>query len=570
LLSLATIKFLDADNGGDTVNDISGFSQFAAAQANGQRTTEIGRVLEILGSSSVVAFDAMLLQGFQNDSDLTLATAGNIGSHVKIRVGRCWLVGVVRSLKLVNADGDLVMATIDYLGEGLALEDSERFKGFRRGATRYPLPGARVHACDGHDMQTMFGGQTRPHIEVGRVHPTTDVRATILIDALLGKHFALIGSTGTGKSTATALVLHRICAMAPNGHIVMVDPHGEYGAAFSDTGHVFNVQNLAMPYWLMNFREHCEMFLTGHGDERQQDADILARCLLQARAKNRAAEGISRLSVDSPVPYSLNDLILILNTEMGKLEKSGGTAPYTRIKTKIEEMRSDLRYAFMFSGVLTGDSMNEFLSRVFRLPGDGKPISIIDVSSVPSEITSTVVAVLARMVFDYAIWSRGETQRPILLVCEEAHRYIPNDRTQTSYGQSVRLILERIAKEGRKYGVSLGLVTQRPSDLAEGVLSQLGTIITMRLNNERDQAFVRSAMPEGAKAFLDSIPSLRNRECIISGEGVTIPVRVSLDDLAQPLRPASHDPLFSDLWRDPLDDITALDRTIRRWRSQGK
>ena len=147
-------------------------------------------------------------------------------------------------------------------------------------------------------------------------------------------------------------------------------------------------------------------------------------------------------------------------------------------------------------------------------------------SGVPSDIVSVVVAVLSRLVFDYAIWSRNEVQRPLLLVCEEAHRYVPADKTGA--GQAVRKVLERIAKEGRKYGVSLGLITQRPSDLAEGVLSQCGTIIAMRLNNDRDQQFVKNAMPEGARGFLDVIPALRNRECIICGEGVAIPIRVSV------------------------------------------
>ena len=169
---------------------------------------------------------------------------------------------------------------------------------------------------------------------------------------------------------------------------------------------------------------------------------------------------------------------------------------------------------------------------------------------------------------DYAIWSRTEPQRPILLICEEAHRYIPN--TTTGKGQAVRKILERIAKEGRKYGVSLGLITQRPSDLAEGVLSQCGTIIAMRLNNDRDQAFVKAAMPEGARGFLDSIPALRNRECIICGEGVAIPIRVALDNLEEHRRPASSDPSFSELWQQHGREDEILERTIHRWRNQGR
>jgi DNA helicase HerA-like ATPase len=222
----------------------------------------------------------------------------------------------------------------------------------------------------------------------------------------------------------------------------------------------------------------------------------------------------------------------------------------------------------MFSGMLVGDTMGDFISKIFRMPGGGKPISIIDVSGVPSDITSTVVAVLSRLVFDFAIWGREEKTRPILLVCEEAHRYVPSEKNAD--GSSVGRILSRIAKEGRKYGISLGLITQRPSDLAEGVLSQCGTIISMRLNNDRDQAFVKAAMPEGARGFLDSIPALRNRECIICGEGVAIPIRVSFDNLEEMKRPASEDPSFTDLWRSSGGEEEAVLRTVQRWRSQGK
>ena len=242
------------------------------------------------------------------------------------------------------------------------------------------------------------------------------------------------------------------------------------------------------------------MLLQSSGPDRQLETDILAKCLLAARAKGRLGQDIPKLTVDAPVPYLLSDLSQILQQEMGKMDRAGDVAPYLRIKNKLDEIKGDPRYAFMFAGMLVADSMAAFVSRVFRLPGDGRPISIIDLSGVPSEVTSVVVAVLSRMVFDFAIWSRNEPRRPVLLMCEEAHRYVPSDREA---GSSVSRILGRIAKEGRKYGVSLGLVTQRPSDLAEGVLSQCGTIIAMRLNNERDQAFVRAAMPEGARGFLD-------------------------------------------------------------------
>ncbi|WP_380784947.1 ATP-binding protein [Sphingomonas sp. R86521] len=533
----------------------------------GQATVPIGYVFAIAGASSRIVIDRASIETLIDDTDPVVASAGSVGSQIKMRVGSTWLVANVRSLKLDDAAGTRVIAEIDFLGEG----DEERLTGklyrFRRGVTRYPMPGCEVYPITTADLKQIYAAEDRANIEVGTVYPTKDIRAALYVDAMLGKHFALVGSTGTGKSTSAALILHRICELAPQGHIVMIDPHGEYGAAFRGNGAIYDVTNLQMPYWLMNFEEHCEVFLTSSGSDRQFDADILAKCLLMAKAKSRLGQEIAKLTVDAPIPYLLSDLTNIVGLEMGKMDRAGDTAPYLRLKTKIDEIKSDPRYGFMFSGMLVADTMASFLQRIFRMPGEGKPISIIDVSGVPSDITSVVVAVLARMTFDYAIWSRNEEPRPILLVCEEAHRYIPaGQETSNSVGR----ILGRIAKEGRKYGVSLGLITQRPSDLAEGVLSQCGTIIAMRLNNDRDQAFVRAAMPEGARGFLDSIPALRNRECIICGEGVTIPVRVSFDGLDEAKRPASGDPLFSQLWRDVGGEDQIIARTIQRWRAQGK
>ncbi len=545
-----------------------GAREITVPPTGGDGSVQIGTVLDISGSASRILLDTRVLERTGQSLDPALASAGQIGSQIKVRVGATWLVANIRTLTCGSDGSTQVLAAIDFLGEG----DEERLTGkifnFRRGVTRYPFPGDPVFSMTSADMRQVYAADGRASIEIGNVYPTSDIRGALYIDAMLGKHFALLGSTGTGKSTSAALILHRICELAPQGHIVMIDPHGEYSAAFKTNGALYDVSNLAMPYWLMNFEEHCEVFLTTSGNERQVDADILSKCLLAARSRNRGAEGIAKLTVDSPIPYLLSDLSATIQAEMGKLDKAGENAPYMRLKTKIDEIKADPRYTFMFSGMMVADTMADFLSRIFRLPGDGKPISIIDVSGVPSDITSVVVAVLSRMVFDYAIWSRNEPQRPILLVCEEAHRYVPAERD--AHKSSVGKILGRIAKEGRKYGVSLGLITQRPSDLAEGVLSQCGTIIAMRLNNDRDQAFVRAAMPEGARGFLDTIPALRNRECIVCGEGVSIPIRVAMDDLEASKRPASSDPLFSQLWQQTGGEEEILARVVKRWRSQGK
>ena len=556
-------RFTGPTGGGDNASMPSDPAEASAINAS----MPIGVVLEISGSGSQVAFDLQRMNECQEDADPSIALSGQVGSQIKIRVGDAWLLANVRNQRKDRRTEGGIIANIDFLGEGSEEKLTGRIHGFKRGVTRYPVPGAMVFPATTADLKQIYASDGRANIEIGKVFPTKDIRAGLYTDAMLGKHFALLGSTGTGKSTSAALILHRIVESAPKGHIVMIDPHGEYSAAFRTTGHIFDVGNLQMPYWLMNFEEHCEVLLSSSGNERQVDQDILAKCLLSARSKNRLAETMGKITVDAPIPYLLSDLSTVLQDEMGKLDKATSSAPYMRIKAKLEELKSDPRYQFMFSGMLVGDTMTDFISKVFRMPSDGKPISIIDVSGVPSDITSTVVAVLSRLVFDFAIWAREEKPRPILLVCEEAHRYVPNEKN--AEGSSVGRVLSRIAKEGRKYGISLGLITQRPSDLAEGVLSQCGTIISMRLNNDRDQAFVRAAMPEGSRGFLDSIPALRNRECIVCGEGVAIPIRVSFDNLEEHKRPASEDPSFVDLWSQGGDEDEMVERVVMRWRSQG-
>ncbi len=344
--------------------------QEAAPVANAKRYAAIGTVVEIAGGGARIQIDGRRLRELAIDPDPSVALSGQVGSHVKLESGKKWLLANIRNLKMTDAAGDLVMADADFLGEGDENENGKLIN-FKRGITGYPIPGNRVFPVTGEDLKQMFAADERPHIEIGTVYPTKDVRGALYIDALLGKHFALLGSTGTGKSTAAALIMHRICEQAPEGHIVMIDPHGEYSAAFKGYGELFNVDNLAMPYWLMNFEEHTEVFVTTQGADRQRDMDILAKCLLLARSKNRVAEGLTKLTVDSPIPYTLSDLTNAITNEMGLLNKATDTAPYMRLKTKIDELKADPRYHFMFSGMLVADSMASFISKIFRLPARG-------------------------------------------------------------------------------------------------------------------------------------------------------------------------------------------------------
>lgn len=528
---------------------------------------ELGIVLDISGNKVICRLDVATLVALRAAAGEAERAATSVGGHVKIALADVWLLGTLTEINMDRADHHSVIAEVDFIGEGDRGNDG-RLVNFRRGVTLYPHPGDRVFLAAQDDLSLAFAPRDRAHIEVGTVYPTADVRASIEYDKLLSRHFAVVGSTGTGKSTTVALILHRIIAAAPQGHIVMLDPHGEYAAAFGSVGKVWNVDNLQIPYWVMNLREHCEAFIAASDDRMAIDVNIMAKCLLKARAKNYMLEDANNITADSPIPYLLSDLIEALQDEMSRLDKQAETYRYMRLRLNIEQFFTDPRFSFIFSAQLRNNSMTQLISDLLRFPSDDKPISIIDLAGVPSEIVKVVVSTVSRLIFDYAVWAPRERRLPVLLVCEEAQRYLPAQHPGAS--SSAERQLERIAREGRKYGVSLGLITQRPSELSDVALSQCGTIIAMRLNNVRDQDYIRDSLPEGARSFIDTIPALQNRECIMCGEGVPVPVRVRLDTLEADLKPASEDPIFSDLWNQRQDDNDLVVETVRRWRGESQ
>lgn len=526
----------------------------------------IGTVRAVDGNSAICDLDGHIVNLLMEHEDESVARCGTPGSILRINVdGRCLLANL-KEIKLNAHDELLLTAIIDFLGEGEIA--GEGISSFHRGIQRYPRPGHKVYGVPGTVLAQAFSSSDRPHIDIGTIYPTLGSRASLLIDPMLSMHFAVLGSTGTGKSTTTALILHNLIRHSPDAHIVIMDPHGEYAKAFPDTGMAFNVDNIRIPYWLMNFEEHCQVFIRGDGIESEVNRDVLAKCLLVARSKSNLAMSLGSITVDSPLHYQFSDLLEALTQEMGRLEKASMTAHYSRLKVAIEESIRDPRYGFIFDRSLATASMEEFLARILRLPAQGRPLSIIDLSGMPSGIIQTIVGLIARITLDFAIWARDESMQPILLICEEAQRYLSSNSGREN--APVRETLERIAKEGRKYGVALGLVTQRPSELSETALSQCGTYLTLRLNNELDQARIHLTLPDSARGFIETISTLRNRECIISGEGVVVPLRVTLDYLEEQYRPRSEDPSYTVAWGQSVETKHAIERTVQRWRRQGQ
>ncbi len=526
----------------------------------------IGELRTIDTSTATAQLEMARLIGARQADDTALASAGTVGSLVKMKVGELYLIASVREVKSDTAGATHAAASLEFIGEGLHSAEAG-LQHFKRGISRYPFPGDPLYAVTHDDLMHIYSADDKVTIRVGTVFPSHDIPASLNIDAMLGRHFAVMGSSGSGKSSFVSLILNRMIERLPHGHIVLFDTHGEYAPAFAGRSLQLNTGNLQLPYWLMNFEEHAEIFVTAGGEAGEVDREILAKCLLKARTRNNLSIAVNKITVDSPIPYLLGDLTSILETEMGKLEKSASATNYLRLKFKVQEISNDPRYGFMFNRNLISDSMETFLADILRLPPNGAPVTIIDISGIPSEVVKVVVALVARLTFDFSIWSKQDDTRPIVLVCEEAQQYLPSDRSGAV--TAVQKILQRIAKEGRKHGISLGLVSQRPSDLSEGVLSQCGTIMTMRMSTERDQQFIRAAMPEWSKSLLDAVPGLRNQECIICGEGVSLPIRVRIDRLEPSRLPASADPVFSTSWQAVGGESELLRSAIQRWRNQG-
>ena len=524
----------------------------------GEDTVKLGIVVEVTAASISIQLD----DSPDDEIRVRLARHSRIGSTIKIPVEGRSIFATVSSVAS-NAAGATILSA-DFLGE---LSSAS----FSRGVKFFPMPGAEVFAASENDQEEIFAPTGGDSLRIGTVFPTSSTIAALRAENLLSRHFAILGSTGTGKSTTLALVIHRLVELCPGAHVVILDPHNEYAEAFATNGVHVSTENLALPYWIMNFEEHVQIFVGRDVEGREEDVDILRRTLLAARKRSHTGMGSSKMTVDTPVPYKLSDLLSLIDGEMGKLDKAEEVTPFMRLKNRIDELRNDQHYAFMFSGLLVQDSLRALVSRLLRFPVDDRPVTTLDLSGVPSEIVDVVVSLFSRIVFDFALWSHKESgSTPILLVCEEAHRYVPNAQLDTNV-QSARKTLERIAKEGRKYGVSLGLVSQRPSDLSEAVLSQCGTILSMRMNNERDRKFVSASMPEGAGSFLAALPTLQNRECIVAGEGVGCPLRVRLDYLEEHKRPASDDPEFTQTWKtDVISTDMLVDDTIAHWRRGSK
>ena len=517
---------------------------------------------------------------------------GQIGSYVAIRQIDVHIIAIVTRMTEQEA---LAAPTIETPGEDTArLPFARRIARltpigsikadgqFDRGVGQYPTTGAEVHAIGSGDIAKMFDRFQSKGFSVGTVATHPSLKVCLDPSNLFGRHFAILGQTGSGKSWTVAALVQRAVAVMPRAHIIILDLHGEYcwkredGArhyAFDDAivRHV-DARDLEIPYWLMTYAELCDLLIDRTEQAAHNQTAFFRDTLRQLREKEKVPLGLSRITVDTPVFFSLEELMASVrtkNTEMvqgAKGPKQGDMfGDFDRFLVRLESRMNDLRYDFLLKPkVRTNSASLVGMLRDFVGLGTQKAaVTVIDLSSVPFDVRPTVAAQIGRLAFEFNYWNPRYREFPILLMCEEAHAYIP--RASDSQFVGSRKSMERIAKEGRKYGVGLAVVSQRPHEVSETVLAQCGTFICLRITNPDDQSYVRSLVPESEGDLVSVLAGLGRGEALVLGEAVPLPTRLQFDR-PNPT-PNSDDVDFYSQWKiGPIDlDVDAI---VKRWRSQ--
>ena len=526
-----------------------------------------GRIISVRGSLARVG---LLAVNPMTPSEMR----GTVGRFVSIRCASSTIIAMITEVSsedMYKSDIYVASASVDLLGEITRTPDRPKFQ---RGVTNYPTIGDTVELISNTDLRTVYAPSGSDQTNVGMLQQDRSVTAYVDVEEMLSKHFAVLGSTGVGKSSGVSLLLNEILQVRPNLRIFLLDVHNEYGRCFGDKALVLNPRNLKLPFWLFNFEEIVDVLFAGRPGV-PEELEILAEVIPIAKGvytqyQNSDRIGLKRLdpktigyTVDTPVPYRLVDLISLIDERMGKLENRSSRIQYHKLLSRIDAVKNDPRYAFMFDNAnVGGDTMAEVISHLFRLPANGKPMTIMQLAGFPAEVVDSVVSVLCRMAFDFGLWSDGVS--PLLFVCEEAHRYAAADRN-IGFGPT-RKAVSRIAKEGRKYGVYLGLVTQRPAELDATIISQCNTLFAMRLANDRDQALLRSAVSDAAANLLSFVPSLGTREVLAFGEGVALPTRLRFKEVPQHQLPRSEAAISTVPSVAAGHDMNFVGAVLERWR----
>ncbi|EKN4043707.1 ATP-binding protein [Yersinia enterocolitica] len=479
--------------------------------------------------------------------------------------------------------------------------DGEKSDTFKRGADSFPQIDRDCFVIEGGNLQRFMGIlgaglSDEERLKLGTFVADRSAEAIASGDRFFQRHAAILGSTGSGKSWAVALILERAAKLNfPN--IVVFDMHGEYAPLadkdnggfaqrfrIAGPGDLFAPKDdtLFLPYWLLNRDEMLSMIL----DRSDQNAPNQAsRFTLHVRDLKRATLDLSgkdkvkeTFTVDSPIPYAISDLVDRLKTDNTTKGVGKGGAPVkgdwedklTRFISRLEAKLDDRRYGFMFSPPPEALDYGWLAKQIIKLlrADSGNGIKIIDFSEVPADVLPVVTGTLARLLYDVQFWMSADARTPVTLLCDEAHLYLPVKDDADAVQRQALWSFERIAKEGRKYGFSLLVVSQRPSDVSRTILSQCNNFLALRLTNDSDQNVIKRLMPDSLVGLTAMLPLLDTGEALLLGDAVLLPTRIKLD------RPrVKPDSATRDFWREwgsLMPDEKLLEAAVECLRSQSR
>ncbi|RLC44290.1 MAG: ATP-binding protein [Candidatus Cloacimonadota bacterium] len=582
--------------------------------------TEIGEIISVSGNTITVQLSDTMKSNMPV-IDGIVYRIGQIGSFLKVPLGYANLYGIVTQIgasAIPDSIKELAKQDYSLLDNrqwlNMVLVGEQIGRKFERGVSQSPTTGDKVHLVTIKDLDVIYGGYDETNsITVGNISISESLNAKIDLNKLVSRHCAILGSTGSGKSNAVGILLNAIASKKfKSSRILVIDPHGEYNEVLKEKSNVFKINtekddiNLFIPFWALPFNELLSIFSGTLSDQnRDYFRTKIAEAKLNSIDKNKLDVEKELVTADSPIPFSLKQLwfeldnferktfkkdrvteCLVKKGNSAELTSStyeiaspGGGEPFLNNKAKgilgfLDSVRIKLKdstYNFLFeardySPNLDGYVEKDLSSLLFEWLGSDEPITILDLSGIPSEIMTSISGTLLKIIYDALFWGQnlliGGKEQPLLIVLEEAHNYLKAGEDSIS-----SRAVQSIAKEGRKYGVGLALVTQRPSELDETVLSQCGTIIALRMNNSKDRGHIRSAIQDELQTMIDLLPSLRTGEGIISGEGVKIPSRVQFYKLSN--APKSSDPIVSEKWMNDKSKITEDDykKLLSLWRN---
>ena len=567
----------------------------------------IGNIIEVDGSRIVAELDRGLTELSRVYAGETYPI-GQFGSIVRIHFGRRLIYALVGRLRMKaeyeaerglthQASADERVVEADLFGEGEWTLDNAGTAQlqFQRGVATYPLPQQTVYLTPKSELRSIYGHKKGAVIQLGEHVGSGGAPCYADMNELLGKHTAVLGSTGAGKSGAVAAIIHSLLERGTDvGHanwmpqIVVLDPHNEYGKAFKGHKRLSTDEGtLSLPYWLLDLEETISLLIGKTEYAATSQFNIVKNALLTARMKSTSDVlklDATKLTVDAPIPYVLGEpsglddfgaingakyeigFVGAINAQRPENKNKKDHEDYNKVLRKLDSLMKDERLAFMmkpWNGI--GDSMTEVLTQFL---GDGVRVRIVDLSGVPNEVAGTASAAIARTLFSLKVWQTADERAasPVLLVCEEAHRYVPNSG-EAQYGAAQGAI-RRIAKEGRKYGIGLMLVSQRPSEVETTVLSQCNSWIVLRLTNEADREHVKGILPDSMAGLTKMLSGLRRQEAIFVGQAAMLPSRIMIRDLADEQLPKSNDIDFDKGWQNAGMSTAQLGAVASRWRYQ--